>query len=116
MKSYALTTLTMILCASATGALAADKAMFCKAVQKDLFAPETFSLVIKQDKVAYLNDANALLINHRVKFERGPEVMSEGFADNGEVVFQLYNNNNKEIVMTFTGGVKGRYSCSSTLI
>ena len=115
MKSHALATL-MILCGGATGALAADKAMFCKAVQKDLFAPETFSVVIKQDKVAYLNDANALFINYRVKFERGPEVMSEGYADNGEVMFQLYNNNNKEIVMTFSGGVKGRYACSATAI
>ena len=113
MKLPVLTALSLI-CASAMPAMAADKAMFCKAAQKDMFAPENFALIVKQDKVAYLNDANAFYINYRVKFERGPEMMSEAFHDNGEILFQLYNNNNKEVIMTFAGGVKGRYSCSAT--
>jgi len=113
MKLFAFATLTMI-CASASAAHAADKAMFCKATQKEMFAPDNFALVLKQDKIAYLTDANAFFIIYRVKFERGPEMMSEAFHDNGEVLFQLYNNNNKEVIMTFTGGVKGRYSCTTT--
>ncbi len=113
MKLSAIATLTIIV-SSTFAAHAADKAMFCKATKKDLFAPESFSVVIKQDKVAYLNDANAFYINYRVKFERGPEVLAEGYYDNGEVMFQIYLNNNKEVGMTFSGGVKGAYSCNAT--
>ena len=112
MKLHAIAMLAMI-CAGASAANAADKAMFCKASQKDLFAPELFSVLIKQDKIAYLNDSNAFYINYRIKFERGPEVLAEAQHDNGEVLFQIYMNNNKEIGMTFAGGVKGRYFCTS---
>lgn len=115
MKLHTIATLTL-LCASAIPAFAADKAMFCKAANREMFAPENFALIIKQDKIAYLNDASAFYINYRVKFERGPELMSEAFHDNGEILFQLYNNNNKEVIMTFAGGVKGRYSCTTTAL
>jgi hypothetical protein len=112
MKSYALVTLMIL---SATGANAADKAMFCKATQKDLFAPETFAVVIKQDKIAYMTDANAFFIDYRVKFERGPETLAEAVHDNGEVLLQIYFNN-KSVTVNFTGGAKGSYACSATAI
>ena len=112
MKSYALVTLMIL---SATGANAADKAMFCKATQKDLFAPETFAVVIKQDKIAYMTDANAFFIDYRVKFERGPETLAEAVHDNGEVLLQIYFNN-KSVTVNFAGGAKGSYACSATAI
>ena len=112
MKSYILATLVIL---SATGAQAADKAMFCKATQKDLFAPEAFSVVIKQDKIAYMNDANAFFIDYRVKFERGPETLAEAIHANGEVLLQIYFNN-KSVIVNFAGGAKGSYACSMTAI
>ena len=112
MKSHALATLMIL---SATGANAADKAMFCKATQKDLFAPEAFSVVIKQDKIAYMTDANAFFITYRIKFERGPETLAEAIHENGEVLLQIYFNN-KAVTVNFNGGAKGSYACSVTSI
>ena len=114
MKSIAIATLTL-LCAGTICAQAADRAMFCKATQKDLFAPENFSVIIKQDKIAYLNDANAFYINYRIKFERGPETLAEAVHENGEVLFQIYFNN-KSVTVNFTGGAKGNYACTTTTI
>ena len=112
MKSHALAILMIL---SATGAQAADKAMFCKATQKDLFAPETFAVVIKQNKIAYMNDANAFFIDYRIKFERGPETLAEAVHENGEVLLQIYFNN-KSVTVNFAGGAKGSYACSATAI
>ena len=112
MKSFAIATLAL-LGASLIPAHAADTAMFCKATKKDLFAPESFSVVLRGNKIAYLNDANAFYVNYRVKFERGPELMAEAFHDNGEVLFQIYFVN-KFVTMDFAGGVKGNYACTST--
>ncbi len=113
MKSYAIATLALL--GVALPAQAADTAMFCKATKKDLFAPETFSVILKGDKIAYLNDANAFFLTYRIKFERGPEILAEAVHDNGEVLFQIYFIN-KFVTMNFAGGAKGNYACSSTAI
>ena len=114
MKSFAIATLAL-LGASLLPAHAADTAMFCKATKKDLFAPEAFSVILRGDKIAYLNDANAFYVNYRVKFERGPELMAEAVHDNGEVLFQIYFIN-KFVTMDFAGGAKGNYACTSTTV
>jgi len=117
MKSFAIATSATLalLFASAPPVNAADTAMFCKATKKDLFAPETFSVILRGEKIAYLNDANAFFLNYRIKFERGPEILAEAFHDNGEVLFQIYFIN-KFVTMNFAGGAKGNYTCSSTAI
>ena len=51
--------------------------MFCKAMQKDIMAPESFAIFIKQNKIAYVDEQNAYHINYRVKFQRGPELTTE---------------------------------------
>ena len=89
--------------------------MYCKAMQKDIMAPESFAIFIKQDKIAYLNDANAFYVSYRIKFERGPETLAEAVHENGEVLFQIYFNN-KSVTVNFAGGAKGNYACSTTLI
>jgi len=109
------TALFLTLCASATGAQAADQAMFCKAMQKDIMAPETFAIFIKQNKIAYVDEQNAYFINYRVKFQRGPELTTEAFHDNGEVFVEIYFNQSI-ITATFTAGVKGKYACKGTPI
>jgi hypothetical protein len=114
MKSIAIATLTL-LCAGTICAQAADRAMFCKATQKDLFAPETFSVIIKQDKIAYVDEQNAYFINYRVKFERGPELTTEAVHENGEVLVEIYFNKSI-ITATFAAGVKGKYTCKGTPI
>jgi len=109
------TALFLTLLAGASPAAAADQAMFCKAMQKDIMAPESFAIFIKQDKIAYMTDANAFFIDYRVKFERGPETLAEAVHDNGEVLLQIYFNN-KSVTVNFTGGAKGSYACSATAI
>jgi hypothetical protein len=117
MKSFVIATAATLafLGASAPSAHAADTAMFCKATKKDLFAPETFSVILRGAKIAYLNDANAFFLNYRVKFERGPELMAEAFHDNGEILFQIYFVN-KSVTMDFNGGAKGNYACTQVAI
>ena len=109
------TALFLILCASASPVAAADQAMFCKATQKDIMAPESFAIFIKQDKIAYVDEQNAYFINYRVKFERGPELTTEAFHANGEVLVEIYFNKSI-ITATFAAGVKGKYTCKGTPI
>ena len=109
------TALFLTLCASTTAAEAADQAMYCKAMQKDIMAPESFAIFIKQDKIAYVDEQNAYFLNYRVKFERGPELTTEAFHENGQVFVEIYFNKSI-ITATFTAGVKGRYGCKGTPI
>ena len=109
------TALFLTLLAGASPAAAADQAMFCKAMQKDIMAPESFAIFIKQDKIAYVDEQNAYFINYRVKFERGPELTTEAFHANGEVFVEIYFNKSI-ITATFAAGVKGKYTCKGTPI
>ena len=109
------TALFLTLLAGASPAAAADQAMFCKAIQKDIMAPESFAIFIKQDKIAYVDEQNAYFINYRVKFERGPELTTEAFHANGEVLVEIYFNKSI-ITATFAAGVKGKYTCKGTPI
>ena len=107
------TALFLTLLAGASPAAAADQAMFCKAMQKDIMAPESFAIFIKQDKIAYVDEQNAYYINYRVKFERGPELTTEAVHENGEVLVEIYFNKSI-ITATFAAGVKGKYACKGT--
>ena len=107
--------LFLTLCASTSAAYAADQAMFCKAMQKDIMAPESFAIFIKDKKIAYVDEQNAYFINYRVKFERGPELTTEAFHENGEVFVEIYFKNSI-ITATFAAGIKGKYACKGAPI
>ena len=109
------TALFLTLWASPGFAQSTDQAMFCKAMQKDIMAPENFAIFIKQNKIAYVDEQNAYFINYRVKFQRGPELTTEAYHDNGEVFAEIYFNQSI-VTATFTAGLKGKYACKGTPI